>query len=77
MSKLVVFVVGPQEAGKTSLSNHVAELTESLNSTEYHPTKGVRVLEFERSLQADPKKTQKWKNTQIDVELWDTTGDKA
>ncbi|KAI8909589.1 hypothetical protein EDD86DRAFT_190383 [Gorgonomyces haynaldii] len=73
--KVVVFAVGPQESGKTAISNHVAELSESLSSTEYHPTVGVRILEFERKITADPKKSQKWREAVVEaVELWDCSG---
>jgi intraflagellar transport protein 22 len=40
--KIVIFVVGPQKVGKTVLANHLADLSESLQPTEYKPTQGVR-----------------------------------
>jgi predicted AAA+ superfamily ATPase len=40
--RIVVFIVGPQRSGKTTVANYLADLTESLSSTDYHPTQGVR-----------------------------------
>lgn len=74
MTKLTVFVVGPPQSGKTAITNHLAELSESL-SNEYIPTQGVRILEFERKLVADTKKNQKWRDALVDVEIWDCSGD--
>jgi Rab-like protein 5 len=44
MAKVVVFLVGPQKTGKTAISNYLADLSESLDSPEYHPTRGVRLV---------------------------------
>ena len=38
-NKVKISVVGPAEAGKTTLSNFLAEATESFTG-EYHPTQG-------------------------------------
>ncbi|KAI9206187.1 uncharacterized protein BJ171DRAFT_612770 [Polychytrium aggregatum] len=74
--KLTIFVVGPPRSGKTALCNYLAELSESLNSSQYHPTEGVRILEFERKIVLDSKKTNsKSKETIVSVELWDCSGD--
>ncbi|KAI8901128.1 hypothetical protein BC833DRAFT_614196 [Globomyces pollinis-pini] len=72
--KLIVFVVGPIKSGKTMIANHLADLTESLETNEYHPTQGVRVLEFDRKIVGDAKKNQKWREVTIEVELWDCSG---
>ncbi|TPX69147.1 hypothetical protein SpCBS45565_g02632 [Spizellomyces sp. 'palustris'] len=69
-TKLIVFVVGPPRTGKTAISNHIAELTESLHTTDYHPTQGVRILEFDRQIRPDGGKEHT-----IACELWDCSGD--
>ena len=38
--KLTVFIVGPSKTGKTCIANYLAELSDSLNYNEYHPTQG-------------------------------------
>ncbi|KAJ3092091.1 Elongation factor 1-gamma [Quaeritorhiza haematococci] len=73
--KLTVFVVGPEKSGKTSIANFLADISESLNGTDYHPTQGVRILEFERKISImDPRK-QKNKDLEVAIELWDCGGD--
>ena len=39
--RLVIFIMGPSKTGKTLLSNTLSDLSESLNSQEYHPTRGI------------------------------------
>lgn len=56
------------QSGKTWVSNFLAEATES--SGEYHPTEGVRILEFE-SEGEDPQKGTPFR---AEVELWDCSG---
>ncbi|XP_059163189.1 intraflagellar transport protein 22 homolog [Physella acuta] len=68
MSKAKVIMVGPTASGKTFLSNFLADATE-FSGGEYHPTQGVRILEFETGA-ADTGRGG------IDVELWDCSGDK-
>ena len=51
------------------MANFLAEATES-SGGEYHPTQGVRVLEFE-SEGEDPDKGTPFK---AEVELWDCSG---
>ncbi|KAJ3131112.1 Intraflagellar transport protein 22 [Physocladia obscura] len=70
VQKLSVFVVGPQKTGKTTIANYLADLADSLNGNEYHPTQGVRILEFDRRLN-----NTKGKDLQISVEVWDCSGD--
>ncbi|EGF79253.1 hypothetical protein BATDEDRAFT_89908 [Batrachochytrium dendrobatidis JAM81] len=73
-SKVTIFVVGPSKVGKTAICNYIAELSDSINSSEYHPTQGVRILEFDRKIVSDGK-THKWKELNLEVELWDCSGD--
>jgi Rab-like protein 5 len=56
------------QSGKTWLSNFLGEATES--SGDYHPTEGVRILEFE-SEGEDPRKGTPFR---AEVELWDCSG---
>jgi hypothetical protein len=70
--KLNVFVVGPLKSGKTSLSNYLADLQDSLNYQDYHPTQGktrfisdvvgVRILECDRKITLQVKKSKKEAN---------------
>jgi len=55
------------KSGKTVLANF---LTESSDITEYNPTQGVRILEFE-----NPHVTSNAKGTGCEFELWDCGGD--
>ncbi|XP_065890520.1 intraflagellar transport protein 22 homolog [Dysidea avara] len=67
-----ILVVGPCEAGKSYISNFIAEATESRGG-EYHPTQGVRILEFEcYGESADETK----KSFKAEVELWDCSGNR-
>ncbi|KAI8805003.1 hypothetical protein BJ742DRAFT_822325 [Cladochytrium replicatum] len=75
-TKLTIFVVGPQRTGKSAVANCIAELSDSLNSTEYHPTQGVRILEFDRKVSIDSKRpSYRSKEVVVSVELWDCGGD--
>lgn len=67
MLKAKILFVGPCESGKTVLANF---LTESSDITEYNPTQGVRILEFE-----NPLVTSNNKGTGCEFELWDCGGD--
>ncbi|XP_020861431.1 intraflagellar transport protein 22 homolog isoform X3 [Phascolarctos cinereus] len=67
MLKAKILFVGPCESGKTVLANF---LTESSDITEYNPTQGVRILEFE-----NPQVASNNKGTGCEFELWDCGGD--
>ncbi|KAF4035052.1 ADP-ribosylation factor family [Phytophthora infestans] len=62
MAPLKILIVGPKEAGKSTIANFLAEHTDRLGSQErYQPTVGVRILELEKG--------------KANVELWDVSGD--
>ncbi|XP_076621036.1 intraflagellar transport protein 22 homolog [Colletes latitarsis] len=68
MQPLKVIVVGPVRSGKTSISNFLADATEI--PYDYHPTQGVRILEFEiENININNKCVTQ------DIELWDCSGD--
>ncbi|GMT25134.1 hypothetical protein PFISCL1PPCAC_16431 [Pristionchus fissidentatus] len=59
-----IVVVGPPMGGKTALSNFLGDYMET--STDYRPTKAVRVIEFDSNdVEVDDRKII------IDVEVWD------
>jgi Rab-like protein 5 len=45
-TKLKIIIVGPSKSGKTALSNYLADLSETLEQNEYHPTEGLRYFYF-------------------------------
>jgi intraflagellar transport protein 22 len=55
--------------GKTTISNYLSGNIESLSSSRYDPTNGVRILEFEKRFNGVPET--------INVELWDSSGDQS
>mmetsp|Transcript_119932 Transcript_119932/g.339971 ORF Transcript_119932/g.339971 Transcript_119932/m.339971 type:complete len:195 (+) Transcript_119932:76-660(+) len=59
-----VLVIGPCEAGKSIISNVLAEVTETVSES-YRPTVGVRVLEIDVEVRSQ----------RVSVELWDVSGD--
>lgn len=65
MLKAKVLVVGPPKTGKTVISNFLSDATENIG-TEYRPTKGVRIVEFEKR-----NLTIKGRRINAEVELWD------
>ncbi|XP_050488440.1 intraflagellar transport protein 22 homolog isoform X2 [Bombus huntii] len=68
MQPLKIIVTGPVRSGKTTISNFLADATEI--PYDYHPTKGVRILEFEvQNINVNNKHIAK------DIELWDCSGD--
>ncbi|OAD58543.1 Rab-like protein 5 [Eufriesea mexicana] len=68
MQPLKIIVTGPSKSGKTTISNFLADATEI--PYDYHPTKGVRILEFEvQNINVNNKHVTK------DIELWDCSGD--
>jgi len=65
MLKAKILVVGPPKCGKTVLSNFLSDATENI-AMEYRPTKGVRIVEFERR-----NLNVKGRRVNAEVELWD------
>ncbi|KZC12120.1 Rab-like protein 5 [Dufourea novaeangliae] len=56
------------QSGKTTISNFLADATEI--PYDYHPTQGVRILEFEvQNINVNTKSITQ------DIELWDCSGD--
>mmetsp|Transcript_56598 Transcript_56598/g.132802 ORF Transcript_56598/g.132802 Transcript_56598/m.132802 type:complete len:198 (+) Transcript_56598:79-672(+) len=62
-----ILMVGPCEAGKSTLANVLAENTETASEL-YRPTVGVRILEFDVELKTGGQQS-------ATVELWDVAGD--
>ncbi|KAK3736340.1 hypothetical protein QZH41_020790 [Actinostola sp. cb2023] len=70
MFKAKILFIGPCESGKTVLANFLSDATDT-SGGEYHPTQGVRILEFEsHSIEITPGRT-----ANCEVELWDCSGD--
>ncbi|XP_028165714.1 intraflagellar transport protein 22 homolog [Ostrinia furnacalis] len=70
VNKLKILMIGPSESGKTTIANY---LSESINIEEAgppRPTQGARIVEFEL-----PNLKVNGKNNNIDIELWDCSGD--
>ncbi|XP_028513044.1 intraflagellar transport protein 22 homolog isoform X3 [Exaiptasia diaphana] len=70
MFKAKILIIGPCESGKTVLANFLSDATET-SGGEYHPTQGVRILEFEcNNIEVSLSRT-----ANCEVELWDCSGD--
>merc|ERR1712182_87190 len=65
-SRQKVLLVGPCEAGKSTLANVLAENTDAASDA-YRPTVGVRILEFEGEVRCISQ--------HVTIELWDVSGD--
>mmetsp|Transcript_70456 Transcript_70456/g.210071 ORF Transcript_70456/g.210071 Transcript_70456/m.210071 type:complete len:193 (+) Transcript_70456:80-658(+) len=65
-SRQKVIVVGPCEAGKSTISNVLAETAEAASEV-YRPTAGVRILEVEAEVRSASQR--------LTVDLWDVSGD--
>ena len=59
------------QSGKTAISNFLSQSTD-LPLGEYHPTQGVRILEFESEVELQEGK----RPVKVEVELWDCSGGK-
>ncbi|KAK0170674.1 hypothetical protein PV328_008497 [Microctonus aethiopoides] len=69
MQPVKIVVIGPVGTGKTTIANFLADATDI--ASDYRPTQGVRILEFDTA-----NVNVKNKHTKVDVELWDCSGDK-
>ncbi|CAH8540470.1 unnamed protein product [Schistosoma margrebowiei] len=69
MNHLKLVVVGPNKCGKSYICNYLSETVEQVTGG-YHPTSGVRILEYEQKVKI------KGKISKVEVELWDASGDK-
>ena len=67
-----MFLLTLFQSGKTIISNFLSEATAS-SGGDYHPTQGVRILEFESDgvIDSDTGKALK-----VEIELWDCAGTK-
>jgi GTPase SAR1 family protein len=66
-SRQKIVIVGPCEAGKSTLANVLAEASESVSEAPYRPTAGARILECESEVRTGSQR--------VTVELWDASGD--
>eukprot|EP00322_Chrysochromulina_rotalis_P031869 CAMPEP_0115845244 /NCGR_PEP_ID=MMETSP0287-20121206/9253_1 /TAXON_ID=412157 /ORGANISM="Chrysochromulina rotalis, Strain UIO044" /LENGTH=183 /DNA_ID=CAMNT_0003299013 /DNA_START=147 /DNA_END=698 /DNA_ORIENTATION=- len=62
--------MGPKRCGKTRISDFLAGQTTAPNLEAYSPTKGARILEFEQVAESGKK------SINMQVELWDCSGDR-
>ena len=60
------------QSGKTCICNYLADATES-SGGDYHPTQGVRILEFEVE---GEEGSGSGRSLLVEVELWDCSGSK-
>lgn len=67
--RLKILLVGPTKAGKTAISNMLAEYQDNLTQS-YRPTVGCRIHEFEKELKGKQGTASK-----VTLELWDVSGD--
>lgn len=76
---LKIVICGPAKVGKSVVSNSLSEFSHVI-SPDYHPTKGVRILELEKNLTGELakklKKFNKSTDSNLNIELWDMSGDK-
>ena len=69
MSRVKILVLGPTKSGKSTIANILGDLQDG-PSSEYRPTVGCRIVEFERDPPAGVSQFGK-----INMELWDVSGD--
>ncbi|CAH0398333.1 unnamed protein product [Chilo suppressalis] len=63
-------MIGPSESGKTTIANYLSETINIDEAGPPRPTQGVRIVEFEL-----PNVIVNGKSSNIDIELWDCSGD--
>ncbi|CAB3261488.1 unnamed protein product [Arctia plantaginis] len=69
-NKLKILMIGPSESGKTHIANFISDSINIEEADTPRPTQGVRIVEFELS-----NLNVNGKTTNIDIELWDCSGD--
>ncbi|XP_075978157.1 intraflagellar transport protein 22 homolog [Anticarsia gemmatalis] len=69
-NKLKILMIGPSESGKTQIANFISDSINIEEAETPRPTQGVRIVEFELS-----NLNVNGKTTNIDIELWDCSGD--
>ncbi|KAL7639051.1 UNVERIFIED_CONTAM: hypothetical protein RMT77_010585 [Armadillidium vulgare] len=70
-TKVKILLVGPVKSGKTTLANFLSDAAD-YGSERYRPTKGCRIVEFEV-----PNIDVNGSYSNVEVELWDISGDKS
>lgn len=68
-NELKILVVGPPRSGKTELADIISAASKGFQGKPYQPTIGTRILEFETQVEVTGLQTN------ISVQLWDTSGD--
>ena len=58
------------QSGKTTICNFLSDATETFGGN-YHPTSGVRIVEFESPISGGGGRKQ----NNVEVEMWDCSGD--
>eukprot|EP00771_Trimastix_marina_P002625 gnl/Trimastix_PCT/3767.p1 GENE.gnl/Trimastix_PCT/3767~~gnl/Trimastix_PCT/3767.p1 ORF type:complete len:204 (-),score=28.33 gnl/Trimastix_PCT/3767:25-636(-) len=69
--RIKVLIVGPQQTGKSTIANFLADNSETPSAT-YHPTIGVRILETNSAASDD----RGYDRSRHIIELWDCSGDR-
>ena len=65
-----ILIIGPMQSGKSTVANFISERSDGPSN--YRPTVGVRILEFEKQAPKNPKRPGQDK---VLIELWDVSGD--
>ncbi len=71
---LKIAVIGPKGVGKSTICNGLCDFSTQVTS-EYRPTKGVRILEKDQDLNDEALKVHK-DIKKSNIQLWDLGGDK-
>lgn len=71
---LKIAILGPKASGKTRIANLIDTSRPISQSTDYDPTVGVRILQFEENINARSIDNSKNALLTVNVELWDVSG---
>ena len=66
---LKIIIVGPPKSGKTEIADILSAASKGFQGKPYQPTVGIRILEFATQVEVNGLQTN------ISVQLWDTSGD--